>query len=118
VDRVEALRDGRPVAGPSAGAKVREPRRGAEAHPDRRQQHVEDEHGRAERQPPGDPAPERDRRLRLHVAGACARTPFSARRCSTSRITRAAVSSIDKSEISITGQPSRRCSASASSSSA
>ena len=42
---------------------------------------------------------------------------ISAWRCSTRRITRAAVSSIESSVVSITGHPSRRCTASAFSSS-
>ena len=118
LDRFGALRDRRPVARPAARAEVGQPGHGAQAHPDRRQQHVEDDDGAGQDRPPGCPAPGRDAGLRLHETGACAPVPASARRCSTSRITRAAVSSIERSEISITGHPRRRWSVSASSSSA
>src|SRR5206468_6723288 len=100
---------------PISGSEVREPREGAEAHPGGREQDVEDHNREGQRQPPESPAPERDPALR-HETSAFA--PASARRRSTSLITRAAVSSIESSEISITGQPSFRWIAWACSSSA
>ena len=118
LDRLRALRarDRRPVARAPAGAEVREPGQRAQAHPYRRQQHVEDDVGGRQDRPPQDPAPERDTLLRSQT-GVFSLVPASARRRSTSLITRAAVSSIERSEISITGQPSRRWIVSASSSS-
>ena len=119
-----------------------DPRGRAQAEPDRRQEHVEDEVAEDEQEPPerepreGDPAllaqvaraPGRavpraaERRLarcavrtRLvaHARAVAARLRFSTR-----RMIRIAVSSTESSETSITGQPSRRWSAPASSSSA
>src|SRR5204863_5815127 len=95
--------DRRPVAGPPPRAEVRQPRKGAQSHPDRREQDVEEHDRERQGQPPRRPAPERDA---AHETSAFA--PASARRRSTSLMTRAAVSSIERSEISITGQPSRR----------
>jgi hypothetical protein len=57
------------------------------------------------------------RRRRLRPSCAAHDAGTSAFRCSTIRITRCAVSSIDSSEMSITGHPSRRCSTAACSSS-
>src|SRR5512146_631798 len=89
------------------------PRQGAQAHPDRRQQHVEEDERNSEPTPPDGPTPPGHRRLRPHVVLALA----SALRPSTVRRIRCAVSSIESSEMSITGQPRRRWIADASSSS-
>src|SRR3954452_15188365 len=73
--------------------------------PDRREHDVEDEVSDEEAEPPEAPTPERDARFRGHPA-ACAFA--SAARSSTTRRMRCAVSSIDSSEMSMTGQRSRR----------
>jgi hypothetical protein len=96
------------------GAKLRQPGEPPEPQPDRRQQYVEDDQRETEEAPPQGPAPEGHGRLRFHLASGAA---ASALRPSTVRRIRCAVSSIDSSEMSITGQPSRRCTAAASSSS-
>ena len=90
---------------PAARAELREPGDGAQADPDRRQHDVEDDVGDDE-----------DRRTRAPSSAAGSRgfssherAPFACR-SSTTRSRRWAVSSIESSEMSITGQPSRRCS--------
>ena len=99
---------------PAAGAELRQPGKSSEPQPDRRQQHVEDDEGEAEEAPPQSPAPQGHRRLRFHLASGAAASAF---RPSTVRRIRWAVSSIESSEMSITGHPSRFCTAAASSSS-
>ena len=89
---------------PPARAELREPGERAEREPERREEPVEEDERRAERGVPRGPPPRRDRRLRLHADAARA----SAVRPSTSRMIRRAISSIDSSETSSTGQPSRR----------
>src|SRR4051794_29458235 len=76
-----------------------EPRKRAEAEPDGCEQAVEDDQREHHLEPPEDPAPERDPHLVV------ASTRF--RRATTRRI-RWAISSIESSETSITGQPSLR----------
>ncbi len=102
------------VAAP-ARPELGEPGDDAEADPDRRQQDVEDEVRDDEDQPPERPVAQRHAPLRQRLPPH-ART-WSPRRSSITRRTRWAVSSIESSEMSITGQPSRRCSFRASSSS-
>ena len=63
--------------------------------------------------PPDRPVAERHRALHAQVSAHVVTGSASRRRCSTVRITRCAVSSIESSETSITGQPSRRWIASA-----
>jgi len=82
--------------------ELREPGDRPQPHPDRRQQHVEGEVGDEQDRPPERPAAERYGPLLLHACAA------SALRSSTTRSTRCAVSSIESSEMSITGQPSLR----------
>src|SRR5438876_11799453 len=84
----------------AARAELREPRKRAEAEPDRRKERVEDKEREGEDRVPEHPAPERH--LLPHFAVApCLRR-------STVRRTRWAISSIESSETSITGHPSRR----------
>ena len=103
---------------PAARPELGDPGGGTQAEPNRREQEVEEQAGDEEQHPPDGPAPERDglgagcRRLRVHAGVAAA-----AWRRSTIAMIRAAVSSIESSEISITGQPSLRWSFSACSSS-
>src|SRR5207247_7363076 len=108
---------GSSLATPAPGAKLRHPGKRTQTDPDRRQEHVEDEDARGGGRPPHAPPPKRDRslsrRLRIDVHEAFA----SSRRRSTMRMIRAAVSSTDSSVTSITGQPSRRWTAAAWSSS-
>src|SRR5438874_706874 len=95
---------------PAAGAELGGPRDRAQADPDRRQQHVEDEVGDDDERPPEHPVAERYGPLLVLLHAAVLRS-------STTRSTRWAVSSIESSEMSITGQLIRRCSFAACSSS-
>ena len=74
---------------------------------------VEEHDREPERGPPERPVPKRHRPLDAQVAGHACTSWRSRVRCSTVRITRCAVSSIESSETSITGQPRRRCTTSA-----
>src|SRR4051794_1971905 len=87
-----------PVGSTATRAELGQPRHRAQAEPDRREQHVEDEESEGERRQPEHPPPESNRLLRLQRADLC----------STWRMIRSAISSIESSETSITGQPSRR----------
>ena len=80
---------------PPPGSELGQPRERPEPDPDRREQDVEEEHPGGELDPPERPAPERDLPALLRP-----RVRF---RCSTSRMTRAAVSSIESSVVSMTG---------------
>src|SRR5260370_30924794 len=91
---------------PPPRANLSEPGEDAQADPDRREHHVEDEVGEDDQRPPHGPVAKRDRALLvLHALW----------RSSMTRNTRCAVSSIESSEMSITAQPRRRRSFSATS---
>src|SRR5436305_14021666 len=92
-----------PSAAP--GAELRHPGEAAHPDPDRREQDVEDEVPQQQGDPPERPAPEGDARLRGHRAACALASPA---RSSTTRRMRCAVSSIDSSEMSMTGQRSLR----------
>src|SRR5262249_50553691 len=96
------------AACPSAppGTELRHPGEGAQPDPDRREQNVEEEVPDHQDDPPEHPAPEWDARFRGGHRATCALA--SPARSSTTRMMRCAVSSIDSSEMSITGQRSRR----------
>ena len=94
----------------SPRAELRQPRQRPQAKPDRREDHVEEQVADREQEPPQKPPSERYRRSLFHEV-------TSARRLATMRMMRCAVSSIEASEISNTGQPSRRWTAAACSSS-
>ena len=99
---------------PAPRIPLGQPREASQPEPDRRQHDVEQNEREPKPRPPDRPEPQRHRRFRPHVScGAAA----SALRLSTVRRICWAVSSIESSEMSITGQPSRRCTAVASSSS-
>src|SRR6476659_1415856 len=87
------------------GTEFRHPSERAQPDPDRSEQDVEEEVPEQESEPPDSPPPERDAGFRGHPA-ACAFA--SSARSSTTRRMRCAVSSIDSSEMSMTGQRSRR----------
>src|SRR4029077_8445688 len=89
---------------PSPRAELRDPREHAQAEPERREEPVEEDERGAERRVPDAPAPQRNGWLGLHEALALA----SAARCSTSRMMRCEISSIESSLTSSTGHPSRR----------
>src|SRR5205085_5083647 len=100
------------VSPPPARPELGDPGGDPEPLPDRAHDHVEEDDGGGQGKPPHHPPPQRNSWLGLHP-----RTSAFVRRCSTSRTIRADVSSIESSVMSITGHPSRRCSASACSSS-
>src|SRR5579872_6617444 len=122
---------GKPAVSPAPNALSARPELGdpgcaPEPDPDRREADVEDEHPGHEREVPEGPPPDGDPlRPRGARCGIEARKLVDVRhdacrscfRLSTSRITRCAVSSTESSVTSMTGQPSRRWIADASSSS-
>src|SRR6478672_3401628 len=87
------------------GTELRDPRKCSQPDPHGREHDVEQEVPDQKGEPPDSPTPERDTGFRAHdAAGAF----VSSARSSTTRRMRYAVSSIDSSEMSITGQRSRR----------
>src|SRR5438045_1130233 len=83
---------------PPPRPELREPCERAQPEPERREEDVEDEQREGEREHPQNPAPDGNRRLRLQRFFLC----------STWRMIRRAISSIESSETSITGQRRRR----------
>ena len=93
--------------------ELRHPRERPQPDPKGREEYIEQDVREEEHHPPEGPVAERYGRLVRHRAVAF----VSDCRSSSTRRTRCAVSSIDSSEMSMTGQPRRRCSFSACSSS-
>lgn len=100
--------------GAPARPEVRRPGHRSQPEPDGREEAVEDDDRGGEDRPPERPVAQGHRALRRH---GCQEAFASRRRPSTSRMIRCAVSSIETSDTSSTGQPSRRCTAEACSSS-
>ena len=90
---------------PAAGPELGEPGERPQCEPERREDHVEDEERRPEQRQPERPAGAGNGRLGLQRAAPA--------RCSTVWTMRRAISSIESSETSITGQPIRLCTAAA-----
>src|SRR4029077_17346674 len=83
------------------GTELRDPRERPQPDPHRREHDVEKEVPDQQGEPPDSPTPERDAGFRAHrAAGAF----VASARSSTTRRMRCAVSSIESSEMSITGQ--------------